>query len=310
MNPRAVFVSGDGTVRAFWRVLFFCGATVVGLTVIMAILYPIAAVLGLPDFARATRLPVPDLMTVGALLIGTYAASRAVDGVRDGIWTRVGLGRRALRWRAIATGFAVGTVAILLPSAALTAVGRFTVGTQPQLQSWMAASGVALVVLTFAALAEELAMRGYILTTLRESVGTPAAIAITSVMFALLHLGNPDPTVIGIATVGLAGYFLAVVRIATGSLYATWIAHLAWNFTQAALLHAPVSGLPLPQPGYRLVDHGPAWLTGGSWGPEGGLAAAVGMLVTIFLLISVLKRRATGEAVAPLASISGELTNE
>ena len=310
MNPRAVFVGGDGTVRAFWRLLFFVGATVVGFTVIMAIVYPIAAALGLPDFARATRLPIPDLMTVGALLIGTYAASRAVDGVRDGIWTRVGLGARALRWRAIAIGLAVGTLAILLPSAVLIAVGRFTVEPQPQLQSWTSASGVALVVLTFAGLAEELSMRGYFLTTLRASVGTPAAIAITSVVFALLHLGNPDPTVVGIVMVGLAGYFLAVVRIATGSLYAAWMAHLAWNFAQAALLHAPVSGLPLPQPGYRLVDHGPAWLTGGSWGPEGGIAAAVGMLVTIFLLIAVLKRRATGEAVAPLASTSGELTHE
>ena len=310
MNPRAVFVGGDGTVRAFWRLLFFVGATVVGFTVIMAIVYPIAAALGLPDFARATRLPIPDLMTVGALLIGTYAASRAVDGVRDGIWTRVGLGARARRWRAIAIGLAAGTLAILLPSAVLIAVGRFTVEPQPQLQSWASASGVALVVLTFAGLAEELSMRGYFLTTLRASVGTPAAIAITSVVFALLHLGNPDPTVVGIVMVGLAGYFLAVVRIATGSLYAAWMAHLAWNFAQAALLHAPVSGLPLPQPGYRLVDHGPAWLTGGPWGPEGGIAAAVGMLVTIFLLISVLKRRATGEAVAPLASISGELTNE
>jgi membrane protease YdiL (CAAX protease family) len=310
MDPRALFVGGDGTVRAFWRVLFFFGATVVGLTVIIAVVYPIAALLGLPDFARATRLPVPDLMTVGALLIGTYAASRVVDGIRDGIWTRVGLGIRALRWRPIAIGLTVGTLAILLPSAALIATGRCTVGTQPQLQSWANASGVALIVLIFPALAEELAMRGYLLTTLRASAGTPAAIAITSVMFALLHLGNPDPTVVGIAMVGLAGYFLAVVRIATGSLYAAWMAHLAWNFAQAALLHAPVSGMPLPQPGYRLVDQGPAWLTGGSWGPEGGIAAAVGMLVTIFLLNSVLKRRATGEAVAPLASISGELTNE
>ncbi len=310
MDPRTVFVGRDGTVRAFWRVLFFCGATIVGLTVIMAILYPIAAALGLPDFARATRLPIPDLMGVGAILIGTYAASRVIDGVRDGIWIRVGLGRHALRWRAIAIGLAVGTLAILVPSAALIAAGRLTVVTQPQLQSWTSASGVALMVLTFAALAEELLMRGYILTTLRVSVGTPVAIVITSMLFALLHLGNPDPTVIGIAMVGLAGYFLAVVRIATGSLYAAWVAHLAWNFAQAALLHAPVSGMPLPQPGYRLVDQGPAWLTGGSWGPEGGIAAAVGMLVTIFLLISVLKRRATGEAVAPLASISRELTNE
>ena len=53
----------------------------------------------------------------------------------------------------------------------------------------------------------------------------------------------------------------------------------------ALSLHAPVSGLNLPTPWYQLADHGPAWLTGGSWGPEGGVGAAVGMLVAIFLLL-------------------------
>jgi hypothetical protein len=85
--------------------------------------------------------------------------------------------------------------------------------------------------------------------------------------------------------VALAGVFLATVRLSTGSLWAATVAHLVWNLVQAVVLHAPVSGLPLPTPVYRLVDHGPEWLTGGAWGPEGGLAAAAGMLVATFLLL-------------------------
>jgi hypothetical protein len=42
----------------------------------------------------------------------------------------------------------------------------------------------------------------------------------------------------------------------------------------AAVLHVPVSGLPFATPGYRAVITGPDWLTGGSWGPEGGVLAA------------------------------------
>jgi hypothetical protein len=136
-----------------------------------------------------------------------------------------------------------------------------------------------------AAFAEELAMRGYLLTTLIEGVGKPFAVAITSVLFAILHLLNPDPTFLSTGMVALAGLFLAAIRLTTGSLWAASVAHLAWNLVQAVLLHAPLSGLPLPTPGYRLVDHGPAWLTGGTWGPEGGLAAAAGMLVATFLLV-------------------------
>ncbi|MBV9879811.1 MAG: hypothetical protein JO180_04905, partial [Gemmatirosa sp.] len=38
-------------------------------------------------------------------------------------------------------------------------------------------------------------------------------------------------------------------------------------------------------PGYRTVDAGPDWLTGGPWGPEGGLAAGAGMLAALALLV-------------------------
>ncbi len=126
---------------------------------------------------------------------------------------------------------------------------------------------------------------------IRDAAGAPTAVAVTSVIFALLHLFNPGPTLLSTAMVALAGVFLATVRLSTGSLYAAWIAHLAWNVAQASVLHSAVSGLPLPTPGYRLSDNGPTWLTGGSWGPEGGVAAGAGMLVACILL----SRRASAD---------------
>jgi hypothetical protein len=70
---------------------------------------------------------------------------------------------------------------------------------------------------------------------------------------------------------------LAMVRMALGSVYAAWMAHLAWNWVMAVPLHAYVSGQRLEAPGYRSVSAGPWWLSGGRWGPEGGLVAALGM---------------------------------
>jgi hypothetical protein len=206
------------------------------------------------------------------------------------VWARIGLGTAGLRPRRLIIGFSAGTLAILVPCAVLLAIGRFSVERQPaEAVSWWSAARSALFILTPAALAEELAVRGYLLTTLVEGVGAPFAVAITSVLFAGLHLFNPDPTVLSTAMVALAGVFLAVIRLTTGSLWAAWIAHLAWNLVQAVVLHAPVSGLPLDSPGYRLVDHGPVWATGGPWGPEGGLGAAAGMLVATFLLVRFVK---------------------
>lgn len=289
-----VFHKSDGRVRAWWRIAFFVLFTLVGGVVAGNIAYAAISVTPLVNLAREYSFPLAVYGELLALLIGTYAAVRVVDGVRDGIWARVGLGPGGLRPRWLSIGLAAGTLAILLPCALLVGARRFSFERQPaEIISWWSAARSALFVLAPAALVEELAMRGYLLTTLVEGVGAPFAIAITSVLFALIHLFNPDPTFLSTGMVALAGLFLATLRLTTGSLWAAWIAHLAWNLVQAVVLHAPVSGLPLPTPAYRLVDHGPVWLTGGPWGPEGGLAAAAGMLVATFLLVRFAQPRSS-----------------
>jgi hypothetical protein len=285
VRPLDIFARPDGRIRAWWRVAFFALAVSAGMLFVSGIVYEIVALTPIVSFAREYGVPLAELGQLIALLIGTYAALRIADRVRDRIWTRVGLGPDALRPRLLLIGLAAGTLAILAPCCLLIASGRLVIERQPELQTWWSATIMALLILAPAAFAEELAIRGYLLTTLIDGVGVPFAIAITSVLFALLHLLNPDPTFISTGMVALAGVFLATVRLTTGSLWAASVAHLAWNLVQAVALHAPVSGLPLPTPGYRLVDRGPAWLTGGPWGPEGGVAAAGGMLVATFLLV-------------------------
>jgi membrane protease YdiL (CAAX protease family) len=282
----SLFQSKNGRIRAWWRVAFFVLSTIAGGLFAANVAYGIVALTPIVDLARQYAVSLADFGELLALAIGTYASLRIIDGVRDGIWSRVGLGRAGLRPAPLLIGLAAGTLGILVPCGILIATGRFGFENQPaEIVSWWSATRGALFMLVPAAFVEELAMRGYLLTTLIEGVGTPFAVAITSVVFALLHLLNPDPTFLSTGMVALAGLFLATVRLTTGSLWAAGIAHLAWNLAQAVVLHAPVSGLPMPTPGYRLVDHGPVWLTGGPWGPEGGIAAACGMLLATFVLV-------------------------
>jgi uncharacterized protein len=143
----------------------------------------------------------------------------------------------------------------------------------------------ALVILAAPALMEELLARGYALGVIARRYGEVPAIAITSLGFGLLHLANPGASAWSVGAVVIAGVFLAAVRLVTGSLAAAWLAHLAFNWVQGGVLHAPISGLTfLPMPNYRAEASGPAWLTGGDWGLEAGAATAVTLLVVTFLL--------------------------
>jgi membrane protease YdiL (CAAX protease family) len=301
---RSVLVGRDGVLRAPWRIAVF--AVAVSATVIFTtgVFYPLLALTPAVGWARLWRIPLDQYLVLGALVVATAAAYRLGERRARTPWHEVGLGASSFGWRPLLIGALAGAAGITIPAALLLLTGHYTFEAQPVVQSWGRIAAEGLMLLAPAAMVEELALRGYLLSTLRSALGTPWAVALTSVAFALLHLFNPDPSLLSTAVVALAGFFLAAVRLTTGSLWAAWSAHLLWNAVQAVVLHAPVSGLALGTPGYRLVDHGPAWLTGGTWGPEGGAAAAGGLLVTTFLLVW---RRAVGvELRAAVARNPGE----
>jgi membrane protease YdiL (CAAX protease family) len=140
-------------------------------------------------------------------------------------------------------------------------------------------------------LSEELMSRGYLFATAREAIGWRGALLLTSAIFGALHWWNPGADFRTTALVTLAGIFLGGILLLTDSLYAAWMAHFAWNWSMAAVLHTAVSGLPFTAPGYEVMDTGPDWATGGSWGPEGGAGAALGMIAGLWLLLEWRRRR-------------------
>jgi hypothetical protein len=61
--------------------------------------------------------------------------------------------------------------------------------------------------------------------------------------------------------------------------------HWAWNWALGSFFGLPVSGKALVQHSlFHGTDLGPAWLTGGDFGIEGGIACTVTMIIsTIFI---------------------------
>ncbi len=134
--------------------------------------------------------------------------------------------------------------------------------------------GFALLILLPGAFAEELIFRGLPLVALDRTVGRGLAIGITSLLFALAHGTNPSVTTLSIGNICVAGVLLGVVFFAPGGLWTATGLHLGWNWGLAAL-DAPVSGINLRIP---LIDYHPGqpgWLTGGAFGPEGGVLATL-----------------------------------
>ena len=126
---------------------------------------------------------------------------------------------------------------------------------------------------------EELMFRGYVLQRLNDRAGKTVSIVVSSAIFAVLHGFNPGADVFGIVnTIGI-GVILCVLYFRTGSLWMPIGFHTAWNFSLGYLYSLPVSGIPL----YGVLDvvevEESSRLTGGSYGPEAGLACTIALAV-------------------------------
>jgi CAAX protease family protein len=232
--------------------------------------------------ATGTRVVIYPWALLASGLLAHVLTFRLVEPRR---WAAIRFDLAALRSRAIVAGAALGVLAVGLPSLVLVALGWLRV--VPAVPGSSIIAGLsALVFLAPAALWEELMFRGYGFAVLSEWLHPAAALGLTSLVFGLVHLQNAGASIPSIAVVILAGVFLGSVLLVTRSLYAAFTAHLAWNWTLAGGLHAAVSGIPFATPDYQIVDAGPDWATGGVWGPEGGVPAALGLtLATIYLYV-------------------------
>jgi membrane protease YdiL (CAAX protease family) len=219
-------------------------------------------------------------ISLASVVFATWIMLRRVDKLP---WSTVGLDLAAASPRLIAKGLGFGALTIGVTCLVLLGTGLMRID-QTLPGSWWAEAWRSTLVFLPAAFFEELFIRGYVFAVLRRAGGWKMALIVTSVVFGLLHAWNPNPDAESILAVIVAGFFLGAIFLATRSLYAAGAAHFAWNWVMSGTLHIAVSGVPSRDPDYRVVETGPDWVTGGPWGPEGGIAAVVAMFVVLFYL--------------------------
>jgi membrane protease YdiL (CAAX protease family) len=142
----------------------------------------------------------------------------------------------------------------------------------------------AIVLLILAAAFEELIFRGYAFQTLLRGAPAIVPILIFSIYFGWAHWNNPNRTLFSAANTALAGIWLSIAYLRTRNLWFPTALHFAWNWTMGVFFGIPISGLQIERP--LLVSSGgdPVWLTGGSYGSEGGVAATVVLIIAIVVI--------------------------
>ena len=150
------------------------------------------------------------------------------------------------------------------------------------------ASSLAVSFVIFAAGAawEEAFFRGYILQTFSRSGLAWLAILLTSLFFGAVHLGNPNANLISTVNTILAGIWFSVAYLKTRDLWFVWGIHLMWNWMQGSFFGIEVSGLTniTTTPLLKEIDSGPSWLTGQTYGIEGGVACTIALIISTIII--------------------------
>ncbi len=179
-----------------------------------------------------------------------------------------------------ALGALIGLVMISLPVLFCVAVGNVKL-------SFSNTSDFFTIVFFFFAfmlqgMGEEALFRGYLMTSLSRRGNIWLAIILNSLIFSLFHIANSSFNIIAFINIMLFGIFASVFMLKRGSIWAVGAIHSVWNFAQGNIFGFNVSGNPKFAAVFNAEIFGSGLVHGGSFGPEGGLA------VTILLLLAVL----------------------
>ncbi len=282
--------------RAPFRLL---ATPVVFVLVSLVVALSLSAALGaLAESSRLVALVV-SLVSVGASGLAALVVARYVDRR-----TVTDLGLRFDREWAVdlAFGLALGTGLMTAVFVVGVAADWIAVSSVPLGVDRLLGVGSLLAFFVVVGIAEELLLRGVVLTDVAEGLrwrfGPDAAVAgglaVSSAVFGVAHYTNPNAGFASTTSITLAGVMLGLGYALTGDLAIPTGIHISWNFVQGGVFGFAVSGLDFGTSLVETTEQGPNLVTGGAFGPEAGLLG-VGAILLGAVCIAAYVRARRGE---------------
>ncbi|HQY68302.1 MAG TPA: type II CAAX endopeptidase family protein [Pyrinomonadaceae bacterium] len=276
----------DDRVRSGWRAIVFVIAFVFSGLLFFSAGFALLSVLGFdilpgtPPFLVANGV----LSLIPALLVG-WGCGKLFEGLP---YRALGAAFTGPWFRNFLYGLALGgcTLGVSVAIAMIFGGMRFELNNSSGTKAVAVSLLSSFLVFAVASAFEESLFRGYILQTFARSGLAWLAIAITAVFFGAVHLGNPNAGLISTANTVLAGIWFGVAYLRTRDLWFVWGLHLMWNFAQGSVFGIEVSGMNdlVTAPVLKEIDSGPMWLTGTTYGIEGGIACTIAILASILAI--------------------------
>ena len=273
-EERSRFWYGNGELRVIWKLAAFTSVAFAAL-----IASGIALMLVEQLFDTIPLLTNPTAGSLSLLVATIVASAFCMRFIDRAPLSGIGLGfSRRHAWHFIsglAAAMAMITLFVLISAVAGMIEVRPSSVTILHAIETLGNGALLFVVVS---LSEEILMRGYPFRSIVKASRPTLALAVTSLFFALIHYNNPSLDLLALGNIFLAGVWLGRGLVVSGSLWLPIGLHMGWNFAMGTLFGLPVSGV-------RTIGvfvsrtSGPDWITGGVFGPEGGILATCILLI-------------------------------
>ena len=248
------------------RMLVYILVAFVSLVIFSTILYSIVPLLISSLIAITSAAVLANLYTLRIFERGRFSD---IGLGLNKTWTRhLGIG--------IAAGALAGALTVLMPAALGLATWERT---SAPVVSW-GGFLFTTILLAVGVAGEELFFRGYGFQVALPALGSPSTLVLSALLFALVHINNPNVSALGLFNTFAWGMLLGWAVLRSGDLWLAIGLHAGWNWT-LPLLGVNLSGLTMKVTPYDVRWNLPAMWSGGAYGPEGGLLCTlmIGLLV-------------------------------
>jgi len=228
----------------------------------------------------------PRILTIseGSLLAGVFAAGVAMSLLEGRSFGDYGLPLRGAFGKLFWQGALFGLAEISAVIGVIATFGSYHFGDLAihgaNLLRWAAFWGAFFVLV---GLYEEFAFRGYVQFTLAQAVSFWPAAVLLSAAFGFVHRTNQGESKMGLAGIVLTGLFWCLTLRRTGNLWFAVGMHASFDFGETFLYSVPDSGYIFPGHLSNATLAGPAWLTGGSAGPEASVCDFIMLLIFFYV---------------------------
>jgi len=222
---------------------------------------------------------IEQAMLVFLLLIGYAAMGFWFDRQEHPI-NEQGLPRRPGWLSETGLGLATGWTIALVCVLPLTVFGGIAISftTQASAWGWLLADAAFFAL---AALAEEIAFRGYAFQRFERAVGPLGAALGFAAIYALLQALLLGASRVSFAVSIALSLLLSACYLRTRALWVSWGLNFGWKASRALVFGLAVSGVNRHSPVVEGDPMGSFWLTGGSFGLDGSW-------LTFFVLLAAL----------------------